>query len=505
MATVGRGRRDRTLLSVIGYTVLDHNDAEGASAKQWFFGAPTADLTLVNPAAFDHAQTGIVLTGSLFGASQGAGLVELGDASDYTTATKATQTVTAWADTSITITANLGALTPGPLWMFVTNNAGQHSEGRPVLVHRAAAFVFSPTANISAGGADTTTARLTAPAGKTTANHDPGRRVDDSATTPATTTTASDYVEHEWAIEATAAAVVGQVYEFRVIRSDGIVLGTTSVTPQWTISAGGGDATVAPAAIAAVATVPAPTESVGAAPVTVAGVVAMPAPSALTGTTTTPATVTAAVTAPQPAVSIGAAPVAVAAVLATPQPAASVGAAPATVAAVVTVPTPTAGQTGGGSATATPGAVASVATVPQSAVSVGAAPAVVSATSTVPAPTAITGTTATPAAVAAVVALPASTESVGAAANTITVPVAMPAPTVFTGAGAAPSTITAAAAVNQPAVSVGAAPPALVLAVLVYSPSTGALLWSWYLRRSGAWLPASAKLDGVHPTSTDVT
>jgi len=33
----------------------------------------------------------------------------------------------------------------------------------------------------------------------------------------------------------------------------------------------------------------------------------------------------------------------------------------------------------------------------------------------------------------------------------------------------------------------------------------GAEPWSWYLRRSGAWLPATAKLDGVHPATADVT
>ena len=208
------------------------------SIDAWLFPAGP-DWGTVTPAEFDHAQTGVVLTGTGFEASQGAGLVELGDASDYTTATKATQTVTAWAATSITITGNLGTLTPGPMWLFVTNNTGQHSEGRPVVVHRAAAFTDSATANISAAGADTTTARLTAPSGKTTGDHDPGRRVDDSATTPSTTTTANDYTEHEFALEATAAAVAAETYEFRIVYPDGTPLGTYTVTPEWTIDTGG--------------------------------------------------------------------------------------------------------------------------------------------------------------------------------------------------------------------------------------------------------------------------
>ncbi len=236
-AVVGR----RRLAKAISVDV-----ARRAPTGPWLFWSGP-DLNAVTPTLFDHAQTGVTLTGAQFGATQGTGTVELGDSADYATANKQAQTVTAWAATSITITANLGSLGPGARWVFVTTDGGLTSEGRPVQVRRAAAFTDSLSANISAAGADTTTARLTAPAGKTTSDHDPGRRVDDGATTPATTTTANDYTEHEFALEATAAAVSSSIYEFRLVRSDGTVLDAYTVTPQWTI-AGGSTLAASPAA-----------------------------------------------------------------------------------------------------------------------------------------------------------------------------------------------------------------------------------------------------------------
>ncbi len=209
------------------------------SIDEWLYW-PGPDLNAVTPTPFDDAQTGVTATGSQFGASQGTGEVELGDSADHATATLVAQTVTAWADGSITFTADLGALAPGTLWLFVTTNGGLTSEGRPVQVRRAAAFTDSASPNITAAGADATTARLTAPSGKSTSDFDAGRRVDDSATTPSTTTTGLDYTEHEFALEATAAAVAAETYEFRLVRSDGTVLDTYTVTPEWTISGGGG-------------------------------------------------------------------------------------------------------------------------------------------------------------------------------------------------------------------------------------------------------------------------
>lgn len=315
---------------------------------------------------------------------------------------------------------------------------------------------------------------------------------------------------------------------------------------------GGGSATATPAVITATATVPQPAVSVAATPPAVAAVASMPTPTAQGGATRTPATIAAVATVPTPTALTGTVrtPAVIAAAVAVGDPDVSVGTAPATVAATATVPTPTAGQTGGGGATATPATVAATSTVPQPAVAVGAAPATVTATATVPTPTALTGARATPAAVAAVAAVPAPAVAVGAAPATVAAVAALPAPTVLTGTGAAPATISTTTTVPKPNVSVGAAPapiaatvtmpapsivvvftvapatvllavtvpaprvavgaaPATVAVVVAIGtptiPGSGTGLWSWYLRRAGAWLPASPKVDGVHPTTTDVT
>lgn len=73
---------------------------------------------------------------------------------------------------------------------------------------------------------------------------------------------------------------------------------------------------------------------------------------------------------------------------------------------------------------------------------------------------------------------------------------------VATGGTMAAGGITARA----PGAKVGRASVRAAVAVIVRTPSRAPVeAWSWYLRRSGAWLSASPKLDGVHSTTTDVT
>ena len=88
--------------------------------------------------------------------------------------------------------------------------------------------------NIAAGG-EATTARLTAPAGKTSGDFTTGRRWDDENGLDALTIAADDWTTIAWSLEANAAGVSnGHVYEFRVV-ADGAPLDNYSVTPQWTI------------------------------------------------------------------------------------------------------------------------------------------------------------------------------------------------------------------------------------------------------------------------------
>jgi hypothetical protein len=525
------------------------------SAVEWLFW-PGPDLNSVTPAPFDHAQTGIVLSGAQFGAAQGVGLVELGDSPVYATASKQAQTVTAWSATSITITANLGSLGPGTRWLFVTTNGGLTSEGRPVLVRRAAAFTTSPSPNISASGADATTARLTPPAGKSTAHFDAGRRVDDSATTPTTTTTALDYTEHEFALEATAAAVAGQTYQFRVVRSDGTVLDTYTVTPEWTISGGGGPvagSTTAGLGVVARITgakvasgsarpaVPLVARTTGAkigggtARVAVPAVARAAGSKIATGTMRTAGAPVARITGTASTVVAGSAR-ALVAVAARITGSKVAGGAASVAASVVARPTGAKIATGStraaqsavvlvsgtasgvvaGSVRAAVSVVARVsgskvgggsarAAVPGTVLATGSKVAAGSARVAVPVVARVTGVKISGAVLVAVptVARVTGRKVAGAAATVLAPVVARVSGAKVAGAsGRAVVTVTAAPA----GVKIGRGTVRAAWAVVLRTPGpTSTEPWSWYLRRSGVWQPASAKLDGVHPTNVDVT
>ena len=70
--------------------------------------------------AFMSTQANVTVAGANYETQGANSKVELGSASDYT-GTKVAQTVTTWGVSSIEITGVLGALTPGTLYMFVTN------------------------------------------------------------------------------------------------------------------------------------------------------------------------------------------------------------------------------------------------------------------------------------------------------------------------------------------------------------------------------------------------
>lgn len=92
------------------------------------------------------------------------------------------------------------------------------------------------SANIAASAATATTARLTAPSGKTTSDFVAGRISDDTNPMPTIDITTDDYSEFEWCIESAAGLTATNVYEFRVIAGS-TPLDTYTVTPQWTIGA----------------------------------------------------------------------------------------------------------------------------------------------------------------------------------------------------------------------------------------------------------------------------
>lgn len=93
------------------------------------------------------------------------------------------------------------------------------------------------SANIAAGG-EATTARLTAPSGKTTSDFTTGRRWDDENGADSIDIATDFYTEVEWLVYIAATAINGDFYDFRVY-SAAAALDTYSVTPRWTIGTSG--------------------------------------------------------------------------------------------------------------------------------------------------------------------------------------------------------------------------------------------------------------------------
>lgn len=87
-------------------------------------GSLGPNVTGVSPSSFDDATAGIVVSGAGFGASQGAGSVIISPTNNVADAGAITQTVTAWGDTSITITSVKSTLSYGTNYLFVKDNSG---------------------------------------------------------------------------------------------------------------------------------------------------------------------------------------------------------------------------------------------------------------------------------------------------------------------------------------------------------------------------------------------
>lgn len=185
---------------------------------------------------FRDGDTNVTITGTNMGATQGTGVVEIGNASTYGASTIIVgQTVTSWGNTTTNFTAVIGGLTPGTNYLYVTHNNGNRSTGFAITINRAKKFVLTASANITASGANTT-AQLTAPSGKTSGSDFGGGRIqDDENPTDTVNIGLSDYREDEWCIATTANVVVDEIYEFRVIINGANSTTLKPVTPTWTI------------------------------------------------------------------------------------------------------------------------------------------------------------------------------------------------------------------------------------------------------------------------------
>lgn len=99
---------------------------------------------------------------------------------------------------------------------------------------------INTSANITAGG-ESTTARLTAPSGKSTSDFVTGRRWDDENGSDSIDITTDDYTEVEWLVALSAAPSDGDFFDFRVYAAAS-PLDTYTLTPRWTVGSGGSSA-----------------------------------------------------------------------------------------------------------------------------------------------------------------------------------------------------------------------------------------------------------------------
>jgi hypothetical protein len=96
--------------------------------------APT--ITDAGDESYVNGETGIAITGTSFGASQGSGTVKISPTDDVDDVNAVAQTVTAWGDTSVTFTCVKGSLAFNTnLYLFVTNDDGlANAAGYPVQI-----------------------------------------------------------------------------------------------------------------------------------------------------------------------------------------------------------------------------------------------------------------------------------------------------------------------------------------------------------------------------------
>jgi hypothetical protein len=101
------------------------------------------------------------------------------------------------------------------------------------------AVQLATSSNIAASAATSTTARLTAPSGKTTGDFQAGRISDDTNPLPAIDLASGKYTELAWAVKIVSPAVAAEQFEFRVVDSTDAPINTYTVTPRLTVEGGG--------------------------------------------------------------------------------------------------------------------------------------------------------------------------------------------------------------------------------------------------------------------------
>ncbi len=200
----------------------------------------------VTPSEFDMDTADVDIVGAGFEASQGTGSVYLSDATTLAGSTLEVDldsVIGTWSDTAVSninlsnlsasLLTDLHTLGPGARYVIVVNDSADEFS-YPVTLHRPHGFEMVASSDIADVG-EATTAKLTAPATKTTADFGGGRAVDIENPDDTTVDLGTDeYREDVWNIEAKPLSREIQ-YQFRVV-TDGVVLGTYSVDPRVTIT-----------------------------------------------------------------------------------------------------------------------------------------------------------------------------------------------------------------------------------------------------------------------------
>jgi hypothetical protein len=107
--------------------------------------AGTTDITGVSDTTPYHGQTSITVSGTNFNAAQGDGEIYVCSANDPDHVSAVNQTVTAWADTSITITAVLDSFDfDTDLYLFV-RNSDEEEDTNGFVIQRSARIFFRDT------------------------------------------------------------------------------------------------------------------------------------------------------------------------------------------------------------------------------------------------------------------------------------------------------------------------------------------------------------------------
>lgn len=136
-ATVTKGA-GATNITTTGFDIY----GEVAEAVHWIAresgydsgAAAGPTITDAEDEVFTVYETNIVVTGTAFGTNTGSAKLELGDSATYASATKVTQTIDTWADTSIQFDLVIGALDVESLYLYVTDSGGTTSAAYAVTV-----------------------------------------------------------------------------------------------------------------------------------------------------------------------------------------------------------------------------------------------------------------------------------------------------------------------------------------------------------------------------------